>query len=83
MEHCRLYKWTEKKKLCQYSFLEITHFPRHLERRHKNKAAVEKLLSMSYKNSERRKFLDMIHRERNFIMNSKTDIVRPVRRPKE
>lgn len=73
--------WT-KKNSCPYCFLEFTHFPRHLQRHHKNESAVKKLLSMNFKDPERRHLLNGIRREGNFILNSKTNIVRPVRRPK-
>nr|CAI5866698.1 unnamed protein product [Callosobruchus analis] len=78
------YVWpaVDKKNACPYCVREFTHFPRHLERCHKNEPAVQKVLSMSFKNPERRRLLDVMRREGNFISNSRSDIVRPVRRPK-
>lgn len=37
---------------------------------------------MNFKNPERKKLLDMIRRQGNFMLNTKTEIVRPVRGPK-
>lgn len=73
--------WT-KRNTCPYCLRDVSHFPRHLQRNHKNEGAVKKLLSMTFRDPERKVLLDAIRRQGNFASNSTTNIIRPIRRPR-
>lgn len=77
--NCR--PWT-KKNTCPYCHLEVTHFPRHLERKHGDEGAVKEFLSHSIKDSKRKQIINAIRRQGNFALNRTTNIIRPIRRPK-
>lgn len=71
--------WT-KKNSCPYCNSDITHFPRHLLRNHKDRGAVQELMTLSKNDPKQRKLLDNMRRQGNFANGSCE--IRPVRRPK-
>ncbi|CAG9817738.1 unnamed protein product [Phaedon cochleariae] len=74
--------WT-KKNTCPYCFVDITHFSRHLQRNHAEEGAVQELLSLQTRDPKRKKLLNAIRRQGNFVNNEKGSVLRPVRRPRK
>ncbi|KAJ8929599.1 hypothetical protein NQ314_017706, partial [Rhamnusium bicolor] len=73
--------WTNRTN-CPYCFQDITHFPRHLERNHKDEGAVKELLSLSKEDPRRKTLIESIRKQGNYFLNMKTKIIRPVRMKK-
>lgn len=73
--------WT-KKAACPYCHNDVTHFPRHLIRNHKEEGAVREVMTLSLKNPKRKELLNIIRRQGNFASNLQTGTIRPIRRPK-
>ncbi|CAH0563141.1 unnamed protein product [Brassicogethes aeneus] len=74
-------RWT-KKNCCPYCFVEITHFPRHLQRNHPDERAVQDIFCLNSKNPKRKLLLDALRRQGNYLLTSNAKITRPVRRPR-
>nr|XP_023028166.1 uncharacterized protein LOC111516220 [Leptinotarsa decemlineata] len=73
--------WT-KKNTCPYCFLEVTHFPRHLERTHKNEVAVKEIIALPPKHHKRKVLIDTIRRQGNFSLYNQENKIRPIKRPR-
>ncbi|CAH0549729.1 unnamed protein product [Brassicogethes aeneus] len=80
-EFKNLKAWT-KKSACPYCMQDVTHFPRHLQRKHNEEGAVKELFAMPLKDPKRKCMLNAIRREGNFATTSNTNFIRPIRRPK-
>lgn len=73
--------WT-KRNACPYCFEEVTHFARHLQRIHKDEGAVKELSGLPLKDPKRKLLINVIRRQGNYFFHSKSNILKPVRRPK-
>jgi len=59
-----------KKNFCLYCKTFQSKIHRHLERRHKDEEDVQKFLDLPKKNIERRRIIDTIRRDGNFLFNT-------------
>ncbi|KAJ8957434.1 hypothetical protein NQ318_004914 [Aromia moschata] len=73
-------KTLDKKNCCPYCFLEVTHFPRHLQRNHEDEGAVREILLLPKDNPKRKILLNSLRRQGNYALNAEK--IRPVRRPR-
>ncbi|XP_050509153.1 uncharacterized protein LOC126886322 [Diabrotica virgifera virgifera] len=73
----------DKKTTCPYCLDNVTHFARHLIRRHCDQGAVKEFSSFPPNYHKRKLLLDAIRRQGNFVSSLSTNNIRPVRRPKE
>ncbi|XP_074026783.1 uncharacterized protein [Leptinotarsa decemlineata] len=73
----------DKKTSCPYCLDDVTHFARHLIRRHCDEGAVKEFSSFPPNHHRRKLLLDAIRRQGNFVSSLSTNNIRPVRRPKE
>lgn len=71
--------WT-KTTSCPYCFTEVTHFPRHLARNHKEEGAVRELLAQTSQD-RKKKLLNALRKQGNYLCTEKLKLIRPVRRP--
>ncbi|KAF5307700.1 hypothetical protein FQR65_LT18359 [Abscondita terminalis] len=74
-------RWT-KKNWCPYCLIEVTHFPRHLNRNHPNERAVQDIFSLEFKNPKRKLLLDALRKQGNYLLSTNANTTRPVRRPR-
>lgn len=72
----------DKKNTCPYCLQDVTHFPRHLQRKHEDEKPVKELLSMPLADPKRKVLLNKIRRQGNFLCMSRMQVIRPIRRTK-
>ncbi|CAH0549496.1 unnamed protein product [Brassicogethes aeneus] len=70
-----------KKSGCPYCKQDVSHFPRHLRRKHSEVGAIKELFAMPPNDPKRKRILNALRREGNFTTTANTNYIRPIRRP--
>lgn len=69
--------------MCPFCFEDVGHFSRHLIRKHSDEDAVKKIEELENKSVEKRNAIRALRKKGNFFLNSKSNELRPVRKPSQ
>lgn len=71
----------DRKDLCPFCFLEISHFARHILRKHQNEVEVQNIMKFDKKDPNRKAIFDALRKQGNFTLMTEKGTFCPVRRP--
>lgn len=71
----------DKRDLCPFCFDEITHFSRHLLRKHKDETEVKNIMSLTPSDPGRKAIFDALRKKGNYTLMTEKKTYCPVRRP--
>lgn len=67
--------------MCPFCFINVTHFARHLQRKHLDEDQVKKILNMEKNSKDRKLAIQALRKKGSFVKTTETHKLKPMRKP--